>query len=155
MKSPVRPSRIRQIERTMAAMMSTITAPRHGASRLGPVIPIVMAEMIAEAGAAFALGTSLVLVAARLSVTAVQTDLETERARMVTTTEAHAEQVSTTLDRNYIAPQVLKAVSAVPRHEFVSDLLRGDAYADRPLPIGYGQTISHRRRSHDRPCSRS
>jgi hypothetical protein len=35
----------------MAAMMSTITAPRHGASRLGPVIPIVMAEMIAEAGA--------------------------------------------------------------------------------------------------------
>jgi hypothetical protein len=36
----------------MAAMMSTITAPRHGASRLGPVIPIVMAEMIAEAGAA-------------------------------------------------------------------------------------------------------
>jgi hypothetical protein len=35
----------------MAAMMSTITAPRHGASRLGPVIPIVMAEMISEAGA--------------------------------------------------------------------------------------------------------
>jgi hypothetical protein len=36
----------------MAAMISTITAPRHGASRLGPVIPIVMTEMIAEAGAA-------------------------------------------------------------------------------------------------------
>ena len=33
-------------------MISTITAPRHGASRLGPVIPIVMTEMIAEAGAA-------------------------------------------------------------------------------------------------------
>jgi hypothetical protein len=61
---------------------------------------------------------------------------------MVTTIEAHAEQVSMTLGRNYIAPQVLKAVSAVPRHEFVSDLLRGDAYADRPLLIGYGQTIS-------------
>src|SRR5262249_51568213 len=50
-KTLVRPSRIRQIDRTMAAMMSTITTPRHGASRLGPVIPIVMAE-IAEAGAA-------------------------------------------------------------------------------------------------------
>src|SRR5262245_20164176 len=36
----------------MAAMMSTITAPRHGARCLGPVIPIVMAEMIAKAGAA-------------------------------------------------------------------------------------------------------
>jgi protein-L-isoaspartate(D-aspartate) O-methyltransferase len=30
----------------------------------------------------------------------------------------------------------------VPRHEFVPDDLRGDAYADRPLPIGFGQTIS-------------
>jgi protein-L-isoaspartate(D-aspartate) O-methyltransferase len=47
-----------------------------------------------------------------------------------------------TLGRNYIAPEVLKAVSTVPRHEFVPDGLRGDAYADRPLPIGYGQTIS-------------
>ena len=61
---------------------------------------------------------------------------------MVTTIEAHAKQASTTLGRNYIAPEVLKAVSAVPRHEFVPDRLRGDAYADQPLPIGYGQTIS-------------
>ena len=89
------------------------------------------------------LGTSLVLLIADCkSVTAVQTDLEAERAGMVTTIEAHAKQASTTLGRNYIAPEVLKAVSAVPRHEFVPDRLRGDAYADRPLPIGYGQTIS-------------
>src|SRR5262249_33714239 len=93
--------------------------------------------------AAVVLGTSLVLlVAARLPVTAVQTDLTAERARMVTTIEAHAKEASTTLGRNYIAPEVLKAVSTVPRHEFVPDRLRGDAYADRPLPIGYGQTIS-------------
>src|SRR6516162_5548116 len=84
------------------------------------------------------LGTSLVLLIADCkSVTAVQTDLEAERAGMVTTIEAHAKQASTTLGRNYIAPEVLKAVSAVPRHEFVPDRLRGDAYADRPLPIGY------------------
>src|SRR6516165_10160167 len=89
------------------------------------------------------LGTSLVLLIADCkSVTAVQTDLEAERAGMVTTIEAHAKQASTTLGRNYIAPEVLKAVSAVPRHEFVPDRLRGDAYADQPLPIGYGQTIS-------------
>jgi protein-L-isoaspartate(D-aspartate) O-methyltransferase len=61
---------------------------------------------------------------------------------MVTTIEAHAKQASTTLGRNYIAPEVLKAVSAVPRHVFVPDRLRADAYADRPLPIGYGQTVS-------------
>src|SRR6266516_7245495 len=93
--------------------------------------------------AAVVLGTSLaLLVAARLPVTAVQTDPAAERVRMVTTIEAHAKQASTTLGRDYIAPEVLKAVSAVPRHEFVPDGLRGDAYADRPLPIGYGQTIS-------------
>src|SRR5215467_4047800 len=93
--------------------------------------------------AAVVLGSSLVLlVGDHLSVTAVQADLAAERARMVTTIEAHAKLASTTLGRNYVAPEVLKAVSAVPRHEFVPDSLRGDAYADRPLPIGYGQTIS-------------
>jgi protein-L-isoaspartate(D-aspartate) O-methyltransferase len=30
----------------------------------------------------------------------------------------------------------------VPRHEFVPDNLRADAYEDCPLPIGYDQTIS-------------
>src|SRR5260370_25282458 len=93
--------------------------------------------------AAVVLGIILVLlVAARLPVTAVQTDLAAERARMVTTIEAHVKQASTTLGRNYIASEILKAMSAVPRHEFVPDRLRGEAYADRPLPIGYGQTIS-------------
>jgi protein-L-isoaspartate(D-aspartate) O-methyltransferase len=36
----------------------------------------------------------------------------------------------------------LAAMRAVPRHEFVPDQHRGDAYGDFPLPIGYGQTIS-------------
>jgi protein-L-isoaspartate(D-aspartate) O-methyltransferase len=30
----------------------------------------------------------------------------------------------------------------VPRHEFVPDEFKAQSYADRPLPIGYGQTIS-------------
>jgi protein-L-isoaspartate(D-aspartate) O-methyltransferase len=34
------------------------------------------------------------------------------------------------------------AMRAVPRHEFVPEGRRSDAYADRPLPIGEGQTIS-------------
>ena len=36
----------------------------------------------------------------------------------------------------------IDALRAVPRHEFVPEPRRGDAYADRPLPIGSGQTIS-------------
>jgi len=37
---------------------------------------------------------------------------------------------------------VLAAMSRVPRHEFVPDEVRSSAYADGPLPIGHGQTIS-------------
>ena len=39
-------------------------------------------------------------------------------------------------------PVVLKAMKQVPRHEFVPQHIRKLAYADRPLPIGEGQTIS-------------
>ncbi len=38
--------------------------------------------------------------------------------------------------------RVLEAMNRVPREQFVPDHLRGEAYADRPLPIGLGQTIS-------------
>ena len=36
----------------------------------------------------------------------------------------------------------LAAMRTVPRHEFVPEDRRHQAYADRPLPIGYNQTIS-------------
>ncbi len=39
-------------------------------------------------------------------------------------------------------PAVLRAMQAVPRHKFVPPELIDQAYADHPLPIGYGQTIS-------------
>ncbi|MEE9598846.1 MAG: protein-L-isoaspartate O-methyltransferase, partial [Anaerolineales bacterium] len=39
-------------------------------------------------------------------------------------------------------PLVLAAMETVPRHEFVPDRYLSQAYADHPLPIGYGQTIS-------------
>jgi protein-L-isoaspartate(D-aspartate) O-methyltransferase len=38
--------------------------------------------------------------------------------------------------------RVLAAMGKVPRHEFVPEASRHDAYGDFPLPIGYGQTIS-------------
>ena len=37
---------------------------------------------------------------------------------------------------------VLKAMAAVPRHEFVPPAYQASAYEDHPLPIGIGQTIS-------------
>ena len=38
--------------------------------------------------------------------------------------------------------KVLNAMSQVPRHRFVPEELVSQAYADHPLPIGQGQTIS-------------
>jgi protein-L-isoaspartate(D-aspartate) O-methyltransferase len=39
-------------------------------------------------------------------------------------------------------PEVLSAMISVPRHQFVPENYLSQAYADHPLPIGYGQTIS-------------
>jgi protein-L-isoaspartate(D-aspartate) O-methyltransferase len=39
-------------------------------------------------------------------------------------------------------PKTLEAMRQVPRHLFVEDALQNQAYADFPLPIGRGQTIS-------------
>jgi len=39
-------------------------------------------------------------------------------------------------------PRVLKAMEKVPRHLFVNEALRDQAYNDNPLPIDGGQTIS-------------
>ena len=38
--------------------------------------------------------------------------------------------------------RVLEAMQAVPRHKFVPAQMRQNAYDDRALPIGFGQTIS-------------
>jgi protein-L-isoaspartate(D-aspartate) O-methyltransferase len=44
--------------------------------------------------------------------------------------------------RGIVDQRVLAAMVKVPREEFVPPNLRGASYEDRPLPIGYGQTIS-------------
>jgi len=44
--------------------------------------------------------------------------------------------------RDITDPKVLDAMGKVKRHLFVSENLMGEAYADFPLPIGEGQTIS-------------
>jgi protein-L-isoaspartate(D-aspartate) O-methyltransferase len=44
--------------------------------------------------------------------------------------------------RGIASQSVLEAMLRVPRHEFVPAEFWADAYADKPLPIGEGQTIS-------------
>jgi protein-L-isoaspartate(D-aspartate) O-methyltransferase len=45
-------------------------------------------------------------------------------------------------ERDITDRRVLATLAAVPRECFVPADLCGEAYADRPLPIGHGQTIS-------------
>lgn len=57
--------------------------------------------------------------------------------------EERMEMVDRQIRRRGVTDQeVLEAMERVPRHEFVPDQYKSSAYADRPLPIGYGQTIS-------------
>jgi protein-L-isoaspartate(D-aspartate) O-methyltransferase len=45
-------------------------------------------------------------------------------------------------ERGICDARVLDAMRNVPRHEFVPESFRQEAYEDHPLPIGEGQTIS-------------
>ena len=45
-------------------------------------------------------------------------------------------------DRGITDERILDAFRSNPRHLFIPDSRRGEAYSDRPLPIGKGQTIS-------------
>ncbi len=60
-------------------------------------------------------------------------DFEKARARMV------EEQL---IPRSIRDQKTLEAMRKVPRHLFVEDALKNQAYGDFPLPIGKGQTIS-------------
>lgn len=62
-----------------------------------------------------------------------QDSFERQRDQMVRTQLA---------ERGIRDARVLAAMSTVPRHDFVPQDLRQDAYEDHPLPIGEGQTIS-------------
>ena len=64
------------------------------------------------------------------------------RGVMVLTIEEHARLAGGALGRASIDPRVLEAMRRVPRHAFVPAELAANAYEDRPLPIGHGQTIS-------------
>jgi protein-L-isoaspartate(D-aspartate) O-methyltransferase len=58
-------------------------------------------------------------------------------------TEARERMIEVDLKgRDITDERVLEVMSRVPRHEFVDASLQDVAYADHPLPIGEGQTIS-------------
>ena len=64
------------------------------------------------------------------------------RDEMVEEIRAHAGETGHLFGEGGLSPAVLEVMRTVPRHRFVPERERHLAYADRPVPIGYGQTIS-------------
>jgi protein-L-isoaspartate(D-aspartate) O-methyltransferase len=64
------------------------------------------------------------------------------RKRMVEEIAALTRETRFDTGRASLSERVMGAMAKVPRHEFVPALERHNAYANRPLPIGRGQTIS-------------
>jgi protein-L-isoaspartate(D-aspartate) O-methyltransferase len=80
-------------------------------------------------------GRILVVVAATVGP-AVAHGQESQTARQ------RRDMVRLIQDRGVSDFATLRAISSVPRHEFVPPQVRNRAYGDHPLPIGHGQTIS-------------
>jgi len=64
------------------------------------------------------------------------------RHNMVHALRAYAQTIDLDTGHRGLDPRVLAALDKVPRHRFVPAPLRAQAYANHPLPIGLGQTIS-------------
>ena len=65
-----------------------------------------------------------------------------ERAALLKEIEAMARDTGAETGRVIFSARVMGAMAKVPRHRFVPALYGQLAYANRPLPIGHGQTIS-------------
>ncbi len=69
-------------------------------------------------------------------------DYALQRQQMLTEIEDDVRLTAKHINKKSLNMQVIQAMNTVPRHEFVPDKMRFMAYQNRPLSIGYGQTIS-------------
>jgi protein-L-isoaspartate(D-aspartate) O-methyltransferase len=67
---------------------------------------------------------------------------EAMRRRMLAEISAHAVQSRETIGKSAFDRRVMAAMEKVPRHEFVPIEFQAYAYANIPIPIGFGKTIS-------------
>ncbi|WP_409363526.1 protein-L-isoaspartate(D-aspartate) O-methyltransferase [Bradyrhizobium liaoningense] len=65
-----------------------------------------------------------------------------DRAAMVETIRSYARSAGTSLGPQGLSERVLEAMAQTKRHLFIPERSCAIAYADRPVPIGLGQTIS-------------
>jgi len=87
-------------------------------------------------------GTTALLLVALAAAAVRADDFAPARQLMVAEIRADAAATARHIGKADLDPRVLDALGRVPRHEFVPADLQSRAYENRPLPIGYGQTIS-------------
>lgn len=87
-------------------------------------------------------GRILLLATFLLGACAEPSDYATEREALVGEIERQVAATRHEIGTDRLDPAVIAALRSVPRHEFVPSTLRGEAYRNRPLPIGSEQTIS-------------
>jgi len=75
-------------------------------------------------------------------VTAEDTQYIRERAAMVETIRKYTQSDTSLVGTAGISENILTTMAQMKRHLFVPERFRFIAYADRPVPIGHGQTIS-------------
>lgn len=86
--------------------------------------------------------TSLLLVCPMTLEADTEDGYRAQRAALVSEIEADTRRTAEYLGRDRLDTRVLEALGKVPRHAFVPVSEQPFAYDNRPLPIGYGQTIS-------------
>ncbi len=67
---------------------------------------------------------------------------EEQRREMIAAIRAIAEHLVDEIGKTALDDRVLRAMTKVPRHEFVPIEVQPYAYLNRPLPIGFDKTIS-------------
>ena len=85
---------------------------------------------------------AVVIVSLLPAVAATGEEYARERARMVELIREDVVETRRFIGREALDPRVMEVMARVPRHEFVPSAQRHRAYANHPLPIGHGQTIS-------------
>jgi protein-L-isoaspartate(D-aspartate) O-methyltransferase len=71
-----------------------------------------------------------------------ETEFEAMREEMVEVIAAYALLSSDRTQKEQFDTRVMEAIARVPRHDYVPNELQDVAYANIPLPIGHGKTIS-------------
>jgi len=100
-----------------------------------------MTRMLA-AGSLLPLFAVLLMLQVPVAGSADRDGFRQERLDLVEVIQADVRRTSSHLDRESLDERVLDAMREVPRHLFVPKGAQAEAYKNRPLAIGHGQTIS-------------